>query len=97
MINWHLGTLAIAQEYNVFLGLRWLTENSASAPSCSHTTKHLLSGTPGRSRTDTGDPFRGPASSLGLRGLGDNTPRPYLDSRFTDKGGPILGQCQLSN
>src|SRR6516162_6624673 len=29
---------------------------------------------PGRSRTDTGDPFRGPASSLGLRGLGHDTP-----------------------
>ena len=29
--------------------------------------------TPGRSRTDTGDPFRGPASSLGLRGRIHNT------------------------
>src|SRR5450432_3901336 len=33
-----------------------------------------MCGAPGRSRTDTGDPFRGPASSLGLRGLGNNTP-----------------------
>ena len=31
--------------------------------------------TPGRSRTDTGDPFRGPASSLGLRGRIHNTAR----------------------
>ena len=30
---------------------------------------------PGRSRTDTGDPFRGPASSLGLRGRIHNTAR----------------------
>src|SRR6266567_9012410 len=30
--------------------------------------------TPGRSRTDTGDPFRGPASSFGLRGLHEDTP-----------------------
>jgi hypothetical protein len=29
--------------------------------------------TPGRTRTDTGDPFRGPASSLGLRGCLHNT------------------------
>ena len=29
---------------------------------------------PGRSRTDTGDPFRGPASSFGLRGLNEDTP-----------------------
>src|SRR6266513_2452618 len=28
---------------------------------------------PGRGRTDTGDPFRGPASSFGLRGLGNDT------------------------
>src|SRR5215470_2543534 len=28
---------------------------------------------PGRGRTDTGDPFRGPASSFGLRGLGNYT------------------------
>ena len=28
---------------------------------------------PGRDRTDTGDPFRGPASSFGLRGLGNST------------------------
>src|ERR1019366_6074999 len=34
----------------------------------------VLRSAPGRSRTDTGDPFRGPASSLGLRGLGNNTP-----------------------
>ena len=34
----------------------------------------VMCGAPGRSRTDTGDPFRGPASSLGLRGLGNNTP-----------------------
>jgi hypothetical protein len=31
--------------------------------------------TPGRSRTDTGDPFRGPASALGLRGRPHNTAR----------------------
>src|ERR1035437_9154014 len=30
---------------------------------------------PGRSRTDTGDPFRGSASSLGLRGRDHNTAR----------------------
>jgi hypothetical protein len=30
-------------------------------------------GAPGRGRTDTGDPFRGPASSFGLRGLGNDT------------------------
>ena len=32
-------------------------------------------GTPGRTRTDTGGPFRGPASSLGLRGRIHNTAR----------------------
>ena len=31
--------------------------------------------TPGRSRTDTGDPFRGSASSFGLRGRHHNTAR----------------------
>src|SRR4029077_6578027 len=30
-------------------------------------------GAPGRGRTDTGDPFRGPASSFGLRGLDKDT------------------------
>ena len=39
---------------------------------------------PGRSRTDTGDPFRGPASSLGLRGLGNNTPERLTDSRAAE-------------
>ena len=39
---------------------------------------------PGRSRTDTGDPFRGPASSLGLRGLGNNTPERLSDSRAAE-------------
>src|ERR1700733_4457349 len=36
--------------------------------------EHLRMSAPGRSRTDTGDPFRGPASSLGLRGLCEHTP-----------------------
>jgi hypothetical protein len=35
---------------------------------CANPAERQRSGTPGRSRTDTGDPFRGPASSLGLRG-----------------------------
>ena len=39
---------------------------------------------PGRSRTDTGDPFRGPAFSLGLRGLGNNTPERLSDSRAAE-------------
>src|ERR1700727_2375094 len=45
---------------------------------------HLLTSAPGRSRTDTGDPFRGPASSLGLRGLGNNTPERLSDSRAAE-------------
>src|SRR4249919_807132 len=36
---------------------------------------------PGRGRTDTGDPFRGPASSFGLRGLGNDTPADPHNSR----------------
>ena len=42
--------------------------------------------TPGRSRTDTGDPFRGPASSFGLRGLHEDTPN-GSDKR---RGGGLL-------
>ena len=45
---------------------------------------------PGRTRTDTSDPFRGAASALGLRGLANNTPQffiieglPYSDRRFS--------------
>ena len=45
---------------------------------------------PGRSRTDTGDPFRGPASSLGLRGLGNDTPADPIDSRPSNGGKKIL-------
>src|ERR1700685_3333630 len=45
---------------------------------------HLHTSAPGRSRTDTGDPFRGPASSLGLRGLGNNTPERLSDSRAAE-------------
>src|SRR5208283_5577817 len=43
---------------------------------------------PGRTRTDTSDPFRGAASALGLRGLANNTPQilifegpPYSDQQ----------------
>ena len=46
--------------------------------------EHLRMSAPGRSRTDTGDPFRGPASSLGLRGLGNNTPERLSDSRAAE-------------
>src|ERR1700719_822622 len=46
--------------------------------------QHLRMSAPGRSRTDTGDPFRGPASSLGLRGLGNNTPERLSDSRAAE-------------
>src|SRR5215813_6010380 len=61
---------------------------------------------PGRSRTDTGDPFRGPASSLGLRGLGHDTPagpRPFLLRRMgREKLAPVhifnscaaIGECE---
>lgn len=45
---------------------------------------NLRMSAPGRSRTDTGDPFRGPASSLGLRGLGNNTPERLSDSRAAE-------------
>ena len=33
---------------------------------------------PGRTRTDTSDPFRGAASALGLRGLANNTPQFFI-------------------
>src|ERR1700733_2781153 len=46
--------------------------------------ENLRRSAPGRSRTDTGDPFRGPASSLGLRGLGNNTPERLSDSRAAE-------------
>ena len=35
-------------------------------------------GAPGRTRTDTSDPFRGAASALGLRGLSNNTPQLFI-------------------
>ena len=49
-----------------------------------------VKGAPGRTRTDTSDPFRGAASALGLRGLANNTPQffiieglPYSDRRVS--------------
>lgn len=40
---------------------------------CKEIVKPMLTmGAPGRARTDTADPFRGPASALGLRGRPNN-------------------------
>ena len=47
---------------------------------------------PGRTRTDTSDPFRGAASALGLRGLANNTPQICIIDR-ADIFGP---QVRLS-
>jgi hypothetical protein len=45
-----------------------------------------VKGAPGRTRTDTSDPFRGAASALGLRGLANNTPQFFINegSRYSD-------------
>ena len=45
-----------------------------------------VGGAPGRTRTDTSDPFRGAASALGLRGLANNTPQFFIieGSRYSD-------------
>jgi hypothetical protein len=45
---------------------------------------------PGRTRTDTSDPFRGAASALGLRGLANNTLRIWVIE------GPIYSAQRLS-
>src|SRR5215469_9457076 len=52
---------------------------------------------PGRSRTDTGDPFRGPASSLGLRGLGHDTPVSPNHSCSAEWGVESFTAVQASN
>ncbi len=49
-------------------------------------SRGLPMSTPGRSRTDTGDPFRGPASSLGLRGRGNDTSAGPNNSRVLNGG-----------
>ena len=51
---------------------------------------------PGRSRTDTGDPFRGPASSLGLRGLGHDTPAGPVHSCSGEWGEKTSPGCTYS-
>src|SRR5215467_3513638 len=51
-----------------------------------------VSRTPGRARTDTQDPFRGLASSFGLRGRENRTPSCAHISRFPWNGSP----CSLS-
>ena len=57
-----------------------------------------VGGAPGRTRTDTSDPFRGAASALGLRGLANNTPQffiiegwSYSDRRVSGSGPIQLG------
>jgi hypothetical protein len=65
--------LALTGHFSISQGLNdW----SGTGPARSHVPARQIHGsTPGRGRTDTGDPFRGPASSFGLRGHCDDTPR----------------------